>query len=58
MKLLCRLFKLTPYTRHPQKGEKLVIGKRNTQRIESKHLNFRTRIKRLDSPYKPMQVEI
>ena len=35
------------YTRHPQKGEKLVIGKRNTQRIESKHLNFRTRIKRL-----------
>ena len=30
------------YTRHP-----LVIGKRNTQRIESKHLNFRTRIKRL-----------
>jgi len=35
------------YTRHPQKGEKLVVSKKNTQRIESKHLNFRTRIKRL-----------
>ena len=30
------------YTRH-----QLVIGKKNTQHIESKHLNFRTRLKRL-----------
>ncbi len=35
------------YTRHPQKNEKHIIGKKNTQRIESKHLTFRTRVKRL-----------
>ena len=35
------------YSRHPQKNEKHILGKKNTQRIESKHLTFRTRIKRL-----------
>jgi IS1 family transposase/transposase-like protein len=30
-------------------GEKHIIGKKNTQKIERKHLNFRTRIKRLAS---------
>ena len=35
------------YTRHPQKNEKHIPGKKNTQRIESKHLTFRTRVKRL-----------
>ena len=33
------------YTRH-----QLVIGKKNTQHIESKHLNFRTRLKRFVFP--------
>ena len=34
------------YTRHLD-NEKLQIGKRNTQKLERKHLTLRTRIKRL-----------
>ena len=34
------------YSRHLEK-QKHIVGKQNTQRIESKHINLRTRIKRL-----------
>jgi insertion element IS1 protein InsB len=34
------------YSRHLEK-KKHIVGKQNTQRIESKHINLRTRIKRL-----------
>lgn len=34
------------YSRHYEK-QKHIVGKQNTQKIESKHINLRTRIKRL-----------
>jgi IS1 transposase len=38
--------RLGAYERHVE-AEKHTIGKTNTQKIESKHINLRTRIKRL-----------
>jgi insertion element IS1 protein InsB len=42
------------YERHLDPAEH-TVGKRNTQKIERKHLTFRTRIKRLARPY-PLQL--